>query len=167
MDKEKKETRATPSEIFGEIPDRVEPERELTETESITRGIIIATGSFIVLALLIVLVGSLPMEPNLPTFADTGEYETLLAEEEAILTSYGWADEDEGVVRMPVKDAMKILADEGLPARDLSAEEEESTADDEEADADEEEAEEADADEEEAEEADADEEADAADAEDN
>jgi hypothetical protein len=60
--------------------------------------------------------GRLPPEPRLQTqpFADI---EKMRAEEEPILTGYGWVDEKAGVVRIPVEEAMRVLAARGLPAR--------------------------------------------------
>ena len=45
------------------------------------------------------------------------ELRQLRAAEEAALNSYGWADKDAGIVKMPVDRAMEILAKKGLPAR--------------------------------------------------
>lgn len=41
----------------------------------------------------------------------------MRAGEDAMLSSYGWADKDAGVVRIPIDRAMEILASQGLPAR--------------------------------------------------
>jgi hypothetical protein len=58
--------------------------------------------------------GRLPPEPRLQTlpFADI---EALRAEEKSVLTSYGWVDRKAGVVRIPIEQAMKLLAERGLP----------------------------------------------------
>jgi hypothetical protein len=45
------------------------------------------------------------------------ELRQLRAAEEAALNSYGWADKDAGIVKIPVDRAMEILAKKGLPAR--------------------------------------------------
>lgn len=37
------------------------------------------------------------------------------AQEDAFLTSYGWVEKDKAVARMPVDEAMKIVAERGLP----------------------------------------------------
>jgi hypothetical protein len=39
----------------------------------------------------------------------------LTAEENRILSSYGWVDKNAGVVRIPIEQAMEILAKRGLP----------------------------------------------------
>ncbi len=37
------------------------------------------------------------------------------AEEDQTLGSYGWVDEEKGIVRIPIEEAMRILAERGLP----------------------------------------------------
>ncbi len=39
----------------------------------------------------------------------------LRAEEEAILTSYGWVEKDRGLVRLPIDRAIELLVQRGLP----------------------------------------------------
>jgi len=60
--------------------------------------------------------GRLPPGPRLQPqpFAD---WRKLQAEEKQLLESYGWVDEAAGVVRIPVSEAMRIVAQRGLPAR--------------------------------------------------
>jgi hypothetical protein len=41
--------------------------------------------------------------------------ETLRREEEARLTSYGWVDRNQGVVRIPIERAMELIAERGVP----------------------------------------------------
>jgi hypothetical protein len=41
----------------------------------------------------------------------------MRAAEEKELTTYGWADEEKRAVRIPIDQAMKLLAERGLPAR--------------------------------------------------
>ena len=41
----------------------------------------------------------------------------IRAEEDQILNSYGWVDQPKGVVRIPVSQAIDILAKRGLPSR--------------------------------------------------
>lgn len=57
--------------------------------------------------------------PRLQTqpFADVRQ---LRAQEKVLLDSYGWVDQDARIVRIPVAEAMKLTAERGLPARDLS-----------------------------------------------
>lgn len=43
------------------------------------------------------------------------DYQTFRAAEDALLGSYGWVDQSRGVVRIPVEEAMRILAERGLP----------------------------------------------------
>jgi len=37
------------------------------------------------------------------------------AQEAALLTSYGWVEKDKGLARIPIQDAMRIVAEHGLP----------------------------------------------------
>jgi hypothetical protein len=37
------------------------------------------------------------------------------AQEDALLTSYGWVEKDKGIARIPIDEAMKIVAARGLP----------------------------------------------------
>jgi hypothetical protein len=41
----------------------------------------------------------------------------IRAEEDKILNGYGWVDQPKGVVRIPISDAIDILAKRGLPSR--------------------------------------------------
>ena len=44
----------------------------------------------------------------------------LRAKEEQVSGSYGWVDQGAGVVRIPIKEAMKLTAQRGLPVREAS-----------------------------------------------
>ena len=46
------------------------------------------------------------------------ELQEVLAAERDILTSYGWIDREAGVVRIPIEEAMRLLAERGLPSRE-------------------------------------------------
>jgi hypothetical protein len=41
----------------------------------------------------------------------------LRSAEETVLTSYGWVDQNNGVVRIPIDEAMKLTVQRGLAAR--------------------------------------------------
>jgi hypothetical protein len=58
----------------------------------------------------------LPPEPRLQVSApkDLKQYK---AAQEEILNSYGWVDQNAGIVRIPIEGAMDILAQKGLPVR--------------------------------------------------
>jgi hypothetical protein len=58
----------------------------------------------------------LPPEPRLQVSApkDLKQYK---AAQEELLNSYGWVDENAGIVRIPIGRAMDILAQKGLPLR--------------------------------------------------
>ena len=60
--------------------------------------------------------GPVPPQPRLQALprADLREMRT---EEDAILHSYGWVDEQAGMVRIPIERAMELLAERGLPVR--------------------------------------------------
>jgi hypothetical protein len=64
--------------------------------------------------------GRLPPEPRLQTqpFADI---ETLQASEQERLGSYGWVDEQAGVVHIPIERAKELLLNRGLPGSAASA----------------------------------------------
>jgi hypothetical protein len=55
-----------------------------------------------------------PPEPRLEPFP-LAPGQRLRAEEDAILTSYGWVDENGGFARIPIDRAIEILAARGLP----------------------------------------------------
>jgi hypothetical protein len=52
-----------------------------------------------------------------PQAAPDEALKQLRATEEALLTTYGWADRENGVVRIPIDRAMELLLERGLPAR--------------------------------------------------
>jgi hypothetical protein len=58
--------------------------------------------------------GRLPPEPRLQTLPFV-DIEAQRAEEKDVLTSYGWVDEKAGVVRIPIQEAMRIVAERGVP----------------------------------------------------
>ncbi len=37
------------------------------------------------------------------------------AQEDALLTSYGWIEKDKGIARIPIDEAIRIVAERGLP----------------------------------------------------
>ena len=56
-----------------------------------------------------------PPAPNLQ-ISPTADLEQLGAEEETRLHTYGWVDQKQQIVRIPVEKAMDIVAERGLPA---------------------------------------------------
>ena len=60
----------------------------------------------------------LPPEPRLQT-NPRQDLSDLRSEEDQILTSYGWADRNAGVVRIPIDQAMKLTIQRGLPTRQV------------------------------------------------
>jgi hypothetical protein len=58
----------------------------------------------------------LPPEPRLQ--AEPKVYlKDLRADEDAILSSYGWVDPNKGIVRIPIDQAIDIVAQKGLPSK--------------------------------------------------
>jgi hypothetical protein len=57
-----------------------------------------------------------PPEPRLQVIPAEG-LKAMRAEEEALLTTYGWVDRQAGIVRIPVERAIELLGERGLPAR--------------------------------------------------
>jgi hypothetical protein len=60
--------------------------------------------------------GGVPPEPRLQV-SPTQDMRAMWAGEDAVLNSYGWIDRRAGVVRIPIEQAMRLLAERGLPAR--------------------------------------------------
>ena len=47
--------------------------------------------------------------------SEPGVLAAFRAREQALLTSYGWVEKDKGIVRIPIDEAMRIVAEHGLP----------------------------------------------------
>jgi hypothetical protein len=45
----------------------------------------------------------------------------LRANENAMLSSYGWVDQQSGIARIPIADAIRVVAERGLPVRGAEA----------------------------------------------
>ncbi len=58
----------------------------------------------------------LPPEPRLQT-NPRQDLIDLRAGEDAVLNTYGWVDKADGVVRIPIGEAMRLTVERGLPAR--------------------------------------------------
>jgi hypothetical protein len=58
----------------------------------------------------------LPPEPRLQ-YTPTLDLQSMRAAEDEILNGYAWSDPDKGIVRIPVSQAMDLLAQRGLPSR--------------------------------------------------
>jgi len=58
----------------------------------------------------------LPPEPRLQAEPKI-ELKDLRADEDAILSSYGWVDPNNGIVRIPIDQAIDIVAQKGLPSK--------------------------------------------------
>jgi hypothetical protein len=58
--------------------------------------------------------GQLPPPPNL-LMNEPLNLETFRAREDAILTSYAWADKNAGTVRIPIDRAKELILERGIP----------------------------------------------------
>ena len=58
----------------------------------------------------------LPPEPRLQT-NPRQDLQDLRTQEDQTLGSYGWIDKNAGVVHIPIDQAMKLILERGLPAR--------------------------------------------------
>ncbi len=58
-----------------------------------------------------------PPQPRLQV-VPARDLQTARSDEDTVLNSYGWVDPEAGVVRIPIKRAIEVLAQRGLPARD-------------------------------------------------
>jgi hypothetical protein len=56
--------------------------------------------------------GRLPPAPRLQTLP-AQDLSAIRAEEDRTLTTYGWVDEQAGITRIPIEEAMRILAERG------------------------------------------------------
>jgi len=59
---------------------------------------------------------ALPPEPRLQV-VPRQDLQTLRAGEEAILNGYSWVDRQAGTVRIPIREAMRLTVERGLPTR--------------------------------------------------
>jgi len=55
-----------------------------------------------------------PPEPRLQT-APAADLAAYLARERKLLDAYGWVDREHGVARIPIEEAMRRLAQQGIP----------------------------------------------------
>jgi hypothetical protein len=58
----------------------------------------------------------LPPEPRLQVSPQV-DMRAILTNERSILDSYGWVDQQAGIVRMPIERAIDLLTERGLPSR--------------------------------------------------
>ncbi len=58
-----------------------------------------------------------PPEPRLQVRPQE-DMRRLREQEDAILQGYGWVDKNAGLARIPIEEAMKIVVQRGLPARE-------------------------------------------------
>jgi hypothetical protein len=63
----------------------------------------------------------IPPEPRLQV-DPPAELSELRAGEDEVLNGYRWVDRDAGTVRIPVTEAMRLVVERGLPARETTGE---------------------------------------------
>lgn len=101
-------------------PEVPETERVSTGNDGVFRGVVISTGIFIALSLLLIVMGNFPKPPTAEGAAGMAfaEWQELQVSENAFLESYGWIDEDAGIVHLSVKDVIRTFGKEDLlPSR--------------------------------------------------
>ena len=59
---------------------------------------------------------NVPPQPRLQA-EPRQDLRALQQRDEALLTSYGWADREAGLVRIPIAEAMRLTVERGLPVR--------------------------------------------------
>ena len=48
------------------------------------------------------------------------DLQELITRQKALLEGYGWVSRDEGVARIPIEDAMKMVVERGVPVREAA-----------------------------------------------
>jgi hypothetical protein len=54
-----------------------------------------------------------PVGPRLQT-QEAEDYQAVARGQEELLTTYGWVDQEQGVVRIPIEEAIKLVAERGV-----------------------------------------------------
>jgi hypothetical protein len=67
-------------------------------------------------------VAPISREPRLQ-MSPSRDWQEMRAAEDRVLKSYDWVDREKGIVRLPIDDAMRMVAERGLPARSASTQE--------------------------------------------
>lgn len=78
------------------------------------RIMIIALIGFVAVSIVIIVLGNVPTPPDLAGLP-TGEWEALEAEQTELLSSYGWIDEEAGIVHIPIEQAIDLQLEQGYP----------------------------------------------------
>jgi hypothetical protein len=95
----------------------------------ILAGVLFLLAGFLFLAASGILTGYRPGQDVSPPASDSLKYPPLQASpaedlrelrqtEEALLTGYGWVDQEAEVVKIPIDRAIELLAERGLPVRE-------------------------------------------------
>lgn len=78
------------------------------------RAMIVALIAFTAASIIVIVLGNVPTAPKLPGIP-TGQWEELEAEQTELLNTYGWIDEEAGVVHIPIERAIELQLDRGYP----------------------------------------------------
>ncbi len=93
-------------------------EREPAEEPINARNVVIALMAvFIAVSCIILISGVLPVQPSVQPL-EGYSYSELEVEDELVLGTYGWVNREEGVVAIPLDQALDLVAAEGLPTRE-------------------------------------------------
>ncbi len=77
----------------------------------------VVTAIFTLYLLIALLAGRLPPTPNLATPYTTDQWQQIRAEQTKQLQSFGWVDEEAGIVHIPIDLAKEQLLEQGLPVQ--------------------------------------------------
>ncbi len=86
--------------------------------EGLWRAWLTVSSIFLAGLILISWLGALPGAPIVLKPLPLDERITLQQEENKLLTTYGWIDQQKGVVRIPITRAIQLTAERGLPVRE-------------------------------------------------
>lgn len=92
------------------------PVRRAPRMPSARNLIITMLAVFLVVTVIILGLGDLPARPGPETYTGL-TYRDLKVQDERLLTTYGWVNQQEGVVRIPIDRAIDLVAERGLPVR--------------------------------------------------
>lgn len=85
------------------------------DTTALRRALVVVTIIFVVFLVTIGVLGGLPSQPNQVSPYDMSEWPALREEQNQQLTQYGWINQENGVVRIPIDRAKDLLVERSLP----------------------------------------------------
>ncbi len=97
----------------GNVAPVVQPRARTPNTRNLILTLLI---TFLLVSLIVLFAGQFPPAPTaLPPTEFT--YQQLKVQDDEVLNTYGWVDRAEGQVRIPITEAMRLIAERGLPVR--------------------------------------------------